>query len=103
MKRLATILLFIVMTLFLAQCAPKVRKDTTVTTVPVAQKPNPDLAAGKMIFETSCGRCHKLFLPESRTVAAWERILPSMYHKARLDEKQSALVQAYIMPNAKKG
>jgi cytochrome c5 len=57
---------------------------------------------GKVIWQTNCNRCHKLYTPGSYTIAEWENILPRMYPRTKLDKEQSGKVRAYILPNAKR-
>ena len=56
---------------------------------------------GMSIWEISCNKCHKLFTPESRTIAEWEGILPRMNKRSKLDDTQSGKVRAYILTHAK--
>lgn len=58
------------------------------------------LAEGKTIMEASCAGCHKIKEPQTRTVTKLEKVLPSMFRKAKLTEEQSALVRAYMLANA---
>ncbi len=61
------------------------------------------IAEGKVIFEGSCGKCHKLRQPAEFKVSAWEDILPRMCKKAKLDADKAALVRAWVITNAKVG
>ncbi len=61
------------------------------------------IAEGKVIFEGSCGKCHKLRQPAEFKVSAWEGILPRMCKKAKLDAEKAALVRAWVITNAKIG
>lgn len=93
-----------------ANCSPK----TTGSTAKSASTPEAAVAEvkknyteaqmqeGKKIWEASCDKCHKLFQPESHSVKAWERILPRMSKKAKLEEQQRGLVRAYILAHATK-
>ena len=59
------------------------------------------MAEGKTIWQNNCNKCHKLFEPESRDVAKWEAVLPSMVKRAHLTDAQGGMVRAYILANAK--
>lgn len=61
-----------------------------------------DLAAGKIIYETKCARCHVAKPVENYTAERWVGILRSMVPKAKLDSTQKAQVTAYVNTNAKK-
>lgn len=56
---------------------------------------------GKTIFMGSCDKCHGLKEPETHTVAQWERILPRMSKKAKLEAEQAGKVRAYVLAHAK--
>lgn len=62
----------------------------------------PDLAAGKSIFMSNCGKCHDLPLAEQFTAQRWEGILGSMIPQAKLNQEQRVHVSAYIKANALK-
>lgn len=42
-------------------------------------------------------------MPEEFSVRRWNRILPEMYQKSKFDATKAALVDAYVLSNAKKG
>lgn len=58
---------------------------------------------GRVIYTGSCNKCHTLKgkSPEDYTIKEWERILPNMYIRSKLEETQSRKVSAYILTNAK--
>lgn len=89
----------------LAQCSPKtaktVEKSSTKTETVAKNYSQADLDEGRKVFESSCGRCHALKQPETRTVSQWEKIMPNMARKAKLDDHQTAVVTAYVMKGAK--
>lgn len=58
---------------------------------------------GKTVWQGSCGKCHKLPLPESYTVNKFDKVLPRMIKKAKLSDEQGAKVRAYLIANAKMG
>ena len=89
----------------LANCSPKAGKSVAATPAPTTTE-NPhysatQLAEGKAIYTANCGKCHKLFTPESKSVEKWEKVLPPMIKKAKLDETRGLLVRAYVMANLK--
>lgn len=87
--------------LLLANCSPKTGKSTAASTGPEVHYTEAQLAQGKTIFTSHCGRCHQLFQPEEKTVAKWNAVLPSMIKKAKLSDDEGALVRAYVMANVK--
>jgi len=108
MKKILALCSFAAMTVLFVQCAPK--KAVTTTEMSDEAKleeikenyTGVQLAEGKTIWENSCQKCHKLYSPENYTVRKWENILPRMSKRAKLDDKQSAHVRAYLLTNAKK-
>lgn len=110
MKKIFILTTLSAVSLLLAECSPKASKTVSKPVVKTdAEKvaevkknfTEAQIAEGKTIFESSCGRCHKLKMPETRTVAEWENILPRMNPKAHLDAQQASLVRAYVLANTK--
>ena len=60
------------------------------------------IAAGKIIFETRCNRCHDLKVVDVYTPERWAAILQTMIPRARLNEDQAKQVRSYVVANAKK-
>ena len=63
-------------------------------------KSNP-LAAGLIIYEGKCAKCHAPKKVDNWTSEEWKPILRSMNRKARLDSTEAANVTAYVMAHAK--
>jgi len=99
--------------IFLFSCAEKVASPKVTVS---AQKPDPvqvppkmasaneapaatDLAAGKMLYDNNCAKCHKLFAPTAYSKEAWEPILVRMQKKARIDDADMAQIHNYIFSN----
>ena len=75
---------------------PKSSIQPTVENSPEA------IAAGKIVFETRCNRCHDLKETNGYTPDKWTTILQIMIPRARLNEEQAKQVRSYVMANAKK-
>jgi hypothetical protein len=59
---------------------------------------NPDsLPQGREIFVTQCARCHASPEVHGYSVPQWERILPRMSRRAKLDADQESAVRAYVL------
>jgi cytochrome c5 len=56
-----------------------------------------DLKKGKEIFDDHCGKCHAYKNPQTKNQAQWERIIPPMAKKAKLDKTQEDLVLKYVV------
>lgn len=55
-----------------------------------------ELYESKNLFENSCNKCHRLYLPNEFSKEEWPRILHKMQRKAKLDDPQIAGIQVYI-------
>lgn len=62
-----------------------------------------DIAAGKIIYEGKCTRCHAAKPVGNYTGQRWPGILRSMVPKSKLNEEETRQVTAYVMTNARKG
>ena len=110
MKRYA-FLAAIPVLLLLAQCSPKPRASMTSTAAGTDAKiaevkanySDADLATGKTLFEGKCDGCHKLHLPETRSVEKWEKVLPRMVNRSKLSDADAGKVRAYVLSHAKVG
>lgn len=105
MNKLTTILSIVVISATAACSSKKLATKTPATPAETATTANlstEQMEHGKSLWSGNCGKCHTLFTPESRNVASWERILPAMTRKAKMNESDAATVTAYIMAFAKK-
>ena len=89
------LLLFIAVTAALIACS---EKTTTVTTVEEPVKAEMTLAAteGKTLYEAKCQKCHKLKNVDNFTAEQWNKILPNMAGKAKLESEETAKIDVYI-------
>jgi cytochrome c5 len=99
--------------IFLFSCAEKVASPKVTIS---AQKPDPvqvppkvasanegpmsaDLAAGRMLYENNCAKCHRLFGPKEYSQENWGPILVVMQKKAHLGDADMAKITNYIYSN----
>ena len=106
MNRFTTILAIAAASILMAQCTAKKTATTTQSPEEIVAEVKKNytedqMAEGKTIFLGSCGKCHDLKEPETRTVEKWERVLPRMSQKAKLDDVQAGKVRAYVLAHAK--
>ncbi len=109
MKKIAVVSALALSTFLMVQCTPK-KVATTTEKTPAATVADlkktfsaEQLAEGKNLSETACKKCHRVYIPEELTVDKWERVLPRMINRAKLDEAEGAKVRAYCLINAKQG
>lgn len=106
MNRFVTILTIIGGSVLMAQCTAKKATSSSMTPdqkVAEVKKNFTDeqMEEGRVVFEASCQKCHKLYEPGSRDVEKWERVLPRMNKRANLDDSQAGKVRAYLLAHAK--
>lgn len=56
----------------------------------------PVLEQGRAVYLGSCVKCHAAESVTRYEPAQWERILPEMTKRARLDDENTAAVRAYV-------
>lgn len=78
----------LVLLLLLAACAGPAA-DT-------ASLPAGAQADGQHLYESSCQRCHALYMPESFTMPEWKFFVRKYGRKARLSKAQRAVVLEYL-------
>ena len=80
--------------IFIFACSPKVSQPEAPKT-PEAPL-SPELAAGKMLYENNCGKCHKLYDRSAFSKENWRPIVERMTRKARLTSEQGEKIYSYI-------
>jgi nitrate/TMAO reductase-like tetraheme cytochrome c subunit len=53
------------------------------------------------LYTNRCGTCHKLQAREKYTAKQWERIVPDMAKKAKLNADQEAIILKYVLTSPK--
>lgn len=77
--------------LILFSCSPKVAQPVA-TEAPLS----PELAAGKMLYENNCGKCHKLYNAKDFSSENWKPILAKMQKKAKISDEDREKIYAYL-------
>lgn len=75
-------------------CSPKVIQTEApkVDEVPLT----PELAEGKVIFESKCAKCHDLYSPKDFNAEQWKPIMLSMQKKAKISDEEREKIYAYL-------
>lgn len=107
MKKLLTLLAFAGFSFLMSNCsssksgaAGAMSDEAKVAAVKKNFTPT-QLEEGKTLWQGSCGKCHKLYAPDSRSVEKWERVLPRMFNRSKMTEEQGNLVRAYLLSQVK--
>lgn len=82
------------LTLALIACQPKVTES--VNEVKDSTK-SAEVAQGEELFNNNCGKCHKLFKPSDFSAEKWQKVIPPMAQKAKLDATQESKIYQYVM------
>ncbi len=105
MRRTLTIACLSASVMILSHCSPKIPSTMLTTATTSAEKvaevkrnyTDVQMEEGRIVWQGSCGKCHKLFTPESRNVEKWEKILPRMVKRSKLDDTAAGKVRAYLL------
>lgn len=107
MKKIAILIAIAGTSVMMTECSPK-KKIASNELSPEAKvaevKRNytpAQMEEGKTIWSASCGKCHKLHDGPDHDVAKWEKVLPRMINRAKLNEVDGGKVRAYLLANAK--
>lgn len=103
MKKLITI---VMISMVVFACSHKTTSTVTKTEVVTATKTesatvsNAQYLEGKLVFETKCGKCHKLKDPARGNMVKWTKWIDRMAVKAKLTPEQKMQVTNFISVNA---
>ncbi|MQP25774.1 cytochrome c [Flavobacterium sp. LMO8] len=88
------IIAIILLGTFIYSCSPKVVQTQApkVDGVPLT----PELAEGKVIFESKCAKCHDLYSPKDFNAEQWKPIMLSMQKKAKISDQEREKIYAYL-------
>jgi len=106
MKKVLTLLALVTVSFLLVRCGsskPVAKAEATPGEMVAEVKKNytaAQMEQGKVLWQSSCDKCHKLYTPESRSVSKWNSVLPRMTKRAKLDDSQAGMVRAYLIGNA---
>jgi len=83
--------------IFLVSCSPKTAEVTTTPAVSEPMTfPNETVSTGFALYGSECTQCHKAKTVNKYSREEWNKILPNMAQKAKIDDGQEAAVDAYI-------
>ena len=64
---------------------------------PEVSSTDPDMPRCKLLFEQNCQRCHKLPQPIAYSTERWNKVMPIMAGKAKIDQATSDAIMKYVM------
>lgn len=56
-----------------------------------------ELNEGKTLYEVNCQKCHGLKDPKKYTEEQWNKIVPPMAKKAKIDAQQEETIRKYVI------
>lgn len=60
-----------------------------------------DLTEGRSLLIRKCGSCHRTPLPHEYRAVEWPKHVADMAERSKLDDKQKALIERYLVVMAK--
>ena len=72
-------------------------EPAVVEAVEEVKELTPELAQGKEIYDTKCGRCHKLPAVADFTAEEWQPIMLRMQKKAKITDDERELIYNYVI------
>jgi hypothetical protein len=76
-------------------CSPKTGEITKAESAPIIF-PSSELANGFEMYKANCGNCHKLKKEMNYSKEEWNKILPRMAKKAKLNASQEQSISDYV-------
>lgn len=102
MKKIITIS---ILSLIIFACSHKTTSTVTKTET-LTEKTSSSMVsheqflAGKTVYETKCGTCHKLKDPARGNMTQWTKWIDRMAPKAKLSDEEKMMVTNFISVNA---
>ena len=57
---------------------------------------------GFKLYKFNCAGCHYLHKPDAYTISGWEKVLPEMLDRAKINsEKEASLIRNYLYSKSK--
>lgn len=85
--------------LALVGCTTRLYIPTAANVDKVEKATLAELNQGHDLFQSKCGKCHRLPKPPSRDAVKWNKVLGIMALKAKLTADQKDLVYKYLVNN----
>ena len=60
-----------------------------------------EMEDGKRLYVTHCTSCHNMKAPYDYTAEQWNRILPNMSKKAKIDDATQTSIRKYLLASCK--
>lgn len=59
------------------------------------------LVLGRELYVKNCSSCHNLYLPERFTSKEWEKLIPEMQIKAKVNDEEASIITLYLKVRSK--
>jgi cytochrome c1 len=61
-----------------------------------------EVQQGFRLYKTNCSGCHSLYTPNAYNITGWEKVLPEMTNRAKMNsEKDILLLKNYLFAKSK--
>jgi hypothetical protein len=87
----------IALLLVLAACSGRTAPHATAADAQRANVELAELEEGRTLLLRKCGGCHKTPIPNDYSPAEWPKQVDDMAPKAKLDARQHALIEQYLI------
>ena len=97
----------VVITILLAGCATVSTLRPRNTDLANMQQKAPGISLeeaekGFKLYKYNCAGCHNLHKPDDYTISGWEKVLPEMLVRAKINsEKDAKLIRDYLFSKSK--
>ncbi len=78
-------------------CSTAQPPKAAATEAPSVSSNDPAIPRCKSLYEQNCQSCHKLEDPKSHSTERWNKVMPIMASKAKIDMPTADSIMKYIM------
>ena len=99
--------LFIITSIVLIGCATVSNLKPNEKELAIMQQKVPGISLeeaqkGFKLYKFNCAGCHYLHKPDAYSISGWEKVLPEMLQRAKLEsEKDEQLIKNYLFAKSK--
>ena len=106
MKKVFLAFLFATMSIYIIACATTIpipqEKDVVSITSQFPNRQLSDLINGRELYVAKCSGCHTLKSPSDFTSTQWNKDIPDMKVKSKINDNEANAILLYVLTFAKK-